>query len=439
MSELHVPYEPREQFLDFHQRGRRFGALMCHRRAGKTVAAVNDVHIRALFTKKKRAKYAYIGPFRQQAKDVAWEYLKEATDHTRKGLPRESELRITLHNNAQITIYGADNPNSFRGLYFDGVILDEYADMRPSIWGEVILPTLMDREGWAIFAGTIKGKNHFWKICERARTSPDWYYKELKASTAGILTPAQLEVMKAEMDEAQYQQEMECDPNAAIPGTYYSELISQLETDGQIADYDYDDRKQVFAACDLGFSDSTAFWFWQLDPDGPVLIDYYENDGQKLEHYVSMLRNKGYDYGDVWLPHDAVSTTLQTGRSTVEQMLQAGFPCKIVPRLKVQHGIDAARKVMQGVRINRDTCYNGVEALRAYRRSWNEKTQQYSNAPMHDWASNGADAFRYFALVTEENMPERLTDDEWAPEGYCLEDLWAERENSNWRSQIIRL
>ena len=439
-NEIALKYEPREQFIPFHQRSSRFAALVCHRRAGKTVACVNELVTRGIFTKKPKSKYGYVGPFRQQAKEIAWEYLKDATEGIRKGPPRESDLRVTLFNGSTITIYGADNPDALRGLYFDGIILDEYGDCKPTLWGEIVLPTLLDRKGWAVFIGTMKGKNHFYKTLERAKTEPSWFHMELKASESGLLDADDLREARAEMTEAQYRQEMECDPNAAVMGTYYSEIIANMERDERMGHFPHNPNELVHVSADLGFSDSTAFWFWQLDSEGPIMIDYYEADGQKLQHYFDMLHGKEYEYADIWLPHDAKAKSFQTGRSTIEQFIQQGLPCKPVPKLAVQHGIDAARLILPTVRFDKK-CANGIEALRAYRRQWNEKTQQFANAPLHDWASNGSDAFRYFALVTDETQAKKVAVQKakvFEPEPFTLDDLWADRED-NWRDGIIRI
>jgi phage terminase large subunit len=437
--DVSIDYEPRSAFIPFHQRDDRWAAMCCHRRAGKTVACIHELLIRALYTKKKRAKFAYVGPFRQQAKEIAWEYLKDATKGVRKGNPRESELKITLPNDATIQLYGADNPDSLRGLYFDGVVMDEYGDCRPSIWGEVVLPTLLDRDGWAVFIGTMRGKNHFYQLLERAKKEPGWFNMTLKADTSGILSHSSLEQARLEMTEEQWQQEMLCNPDAAVQGTYYANLIAKIEKDGQVGDFPFDPNELVHVSADIGYTDSTAFWFWQLTPEGPILIDYYEADGKPVEHYFEVLDDKPYKYAELWLPHDAKATSFQTGRSTVEQFLQKGYPCKVVPKLAVQHGIDAARLILPQVRFNLSTCYAGIEALRAYRRSWNEKVQAFAEKPLHDWASNGADSFRYFSLVTETEMVEPSIEatTSFEPEPYCLEDLWAEKDK--WREGVIRL
>ncbi len=182
--EIRFDYEPRDQFLAFHQREHRFACLVCHRRAGKTVACVNDLIAKALYTPKKSARYAYVAPFYRQAKDVAWQYLKEFGGGAIAKI-RESQLRVELINGSWITLYGADNPDALRGLYLDGVILDEAGDMRPSLWSDVILPTLTDRRGWAVFIGTPKGKNHFWEVYDRSTSDPGWFSMVLKASESG--------------------------------------------------------------------------------------------------------------------------------------------------------------------------------------------------------------------------------------------------------------
>ena len=440
---LQLDYEPRSAFVPFHQRNTRWAALVCHRRAGKTVACIHDLVLRASYTAKKRAKYAYVAPFRQQAMEIAWMYLKDATNGIRKGEPRISDLKITLHNDATIQLYGADNPDSLRGLYFDGVILDEYGDMRPSLWGEIILPTLMDRQGWAVFIGTMKGKNHFYKTLQRAESEPGWHHMQLKGSESGILRDEDLVELRNQLTEAQYEQEIECNPHAAVMGTYYSDLIAAAESNERMGHYPHDPDKTVSVSADLGFTDSTAFWFWQVDEEGPILIDYYEADGETLSHYFEVLNNKGYDYDDIWLPHDAKAKSFQTGRSTIEQFIQQGFPCKPVPKLAVQHGIDAARLMLPACRFDRERCHQGIEALRAYKRTYNEKVQQFSDKPCHDWASNGADAYRYFALCTDDSLALEVRAETKLPllkqPEYRLNELFAEREKSNWRDAILRI
>ncbi|MEE8632095.1 MAG: terminase family protein [Candidatus Bathyarchaeia archaeon] len=446
-KQIEVYYEPRPAFLPFHARQERWACIVFHRRGGKTVGCINDIHTRALYTGKKNARYAYIAPFYRQAKDVAWMYLKDATQDSAVKV-KESELSVELFNGAKITLYGADNPDALRGLYLDGVILDEFGDCRPSLWGEVVLPTLADRKGWAVFIGTPKGKNHFWQVRERAKREKNWFYLEVKASDPGCVLPQEeLDEMRAQMSEAQYEQELECSFEAAVLGTYYAKQISLMEAgriDGkpgepQIGVYKHDVDFPVQAAQDIGYSDSNAIWFWQHRPDGIAIIDYEEHHGEALPFYFELLRNKPYDYETIWLPHDAKAKSLQTGRTTVEQYLNevdddgnSEFPIRIAPRIDVQHGIDAVRFILPHCYIDQANCGDGIEALRAYRRRYDEITKAFSPKPLHDWSSNGADAFRYFALVAKEKIETRsihqiVQQQHYKPPGMTLEALFHDR------------
>ena len=256
-----MQYDPRPQFLPFHLRDKRWAIIVAHRRAGKTVACVVELITRALACKRPNARYGYIAPFYSQAKQAAWMYLKAYAQPLMLEEARESELSVRLYNGAVIRLYGADNPNSLRGTYFDGVILDEFADMKPSVWGEVIRPTLSDRNGWAVFIGTPKGKNAFWDIWDRARKDPNWFRLELKASTTGIIAEAELADAAKTLSEDEYQQEYECSFDAAIKGAIYGKLMREALEAGRIKHVPVDTNLSVHTAWDLGFDDSTAIWF----------------------------------------------------------------------------------------------------------------------------------------------------------------------------------
>lgn len=442
-GEVVIDYVPRRPFIPFHQRSQRFAVMVAHRRAGKTVASINELVARAIYSKKKRPRYAYIGPLLKQSKKIAWEYLKEYSGGLEAKKPSESELSVVLrHNQAEISIYGADNPDAFRGQYFDGIVLDEYGDMSPSVWNTVLLPTLADREGWAVFIGTFKGKNHFYQVFRRSQGldlkegetleyyRANWFNLLLRADESGILSPEELRLQRMEMDEEQYRQEYLCDPNAAVKGTYYAKIISDLEERGQIYDdISWEPDQKVDAVFDLGYTDSTACWFFQRRPGGIALIDYFEAHSQPLRYYFDLLENKGFQYKTIWLPHDARAKSLQTGRSTVEQFLQKGFPIRIAPKLDLQDGINAVRKVLPICHFSAKT-EPGVEALRAYRRAYDDERKVFSDNPQHDWASHGSDAFRYLCLVAKEisgdDLPEKKVIE--PNDSLRLERLFEERE-----------
>lgn len=362
--------------------------MIAHRRCGKTVSCINDLIAKATYTKKSAPRYAYVAPFYRQAKDVAWEYLKEYAAPFIVGKPRESELRVHLFNGAWITLYGADNPDAFRGMYFDGVVIDEYGDMRPKLWSENILPTLADRKGWAVFIGTPKGPNHFKDAWERAVAAGErWFSLMLKASETGILDAEELALMRASMDAAEYEQEFECSFTAAIKGAIYADLLSQYDHQHHL-DLPVDPELPVYASMDIGRSDSTAAWVWQERKDGVAMVHHHDRSGTDPAYWDAWFQQQGFGPArmkKLWLPHDAVAKTFATGRSTIEQFIDRGYTCDKVPNLSKQDGINAARLMIPHTEFSA-RCDDGLSALYSYKRRWNELTKQFTPEAVHDWA-----------------------------------------------------
>ncbi len=392
-----VDYVPRSQFIDFHARDKRWAVIVAHRRAGKTVACVMELITRAIATSKKDARYAYIAPFREQAKTVAWNYLKHyATPVVQDPEAdfRESELAVRLFNGSTARLFGSDNPNALRGMYLDGVVLDEHADMRPNLWGEVIRPTLSDRLGWAVFIGTPRGKNEFWKLYDNAGRDPDWMQVTLRASETGILNADELADARRTMTQSQFEQEYECSFDAAIIGAIYANEI-QAASDRTRA-VPYAPSILVHTAWDIGYGDSPAIWFWQVSYGEVRIIDYYEAAGERIPFYLQMLKSKPYSYDTAWLPHDAANGQL-TGLSVIELLRANGVKAEVLPRLSLEEGINAARMLFPICSFDAVKCSVGLEALRAYQWAYNQRMGETKPTPIHNWASHGADAWRYLA------------------------------------------
>ena len=224
MAEIVIPYTPRPIWRDtIHPAltDNRFAVLVCHRRFGKTVGTVNEMIKKAVLNEKKAPVYAYVAPYRNQAKRVAWEYLKYYTNPIPGRNVNESELYIELPSRcrgspgARLYIIGADHPDALRGIYLDGVILDEYADIKPELWGGVIRPALADREGWAVFIGTPKGQNQFYEMYQHAEKSAGWYSCIYRADETGVLPAEELKDMQVQMTEMEIRQELLCDFTAS--------------------------------------------------------------------------------------------------------------------------------------------------------------------------------------------------------------------------------
>jgi hypothetical protein len=399
-------FDPREAFAPFHERDQRWTCIVAHRRAGKTVATVADLLTCALATGKANARYAYIAPYHAQAKAIAWDYLKRFSAEVAVKVS-EAELSVELPNGARVRLYGADNPDSLRGLYLDGVVLDEYGDMRPNVWGEIIRPLLADRKGWAVFIGTPRGKNHFWEIAQQSKKA-EWLSLELKASRTGLIEAAELADAKAQMTPEQYAQEFECEFEVPALGAIYAAEMSRAKTDKRIGPVPYDPALLVETAWDLGIGDSTAIWFYQAVRGEVHVIDYYENNGQPITHYLSQLAGRPYNYGKHNVPHDAEGRELGTGKSIADLMKAAGFWPTVVKKLSLEAGINAARVLFPRCWFDESKCKPGLDVLMNYRRSFNARLGEFQDEPVHDWASHGADAFRYLAVAySESSKPDK--------------------------------
>jgi phage terminase large subunit len=403
-------YTPRPFQEKLHASLKRFNVLVCHRRFGKTVFAVNETIDQALRNNRKNPQYAYLAPYFAQAKRIAWDYLKDAVKNIPGVVINESELRVDiprpwLGDRIRIMLLGADNPNALRGLYLDGVILDEYAEMVAEIWTQIIRPALSDREGWAIFMGTPKGQNHFYEIYKYARTCglSHWFAALYKASETKIVPQAELDDARALMSEEEYEQEFECSFTAALVGAYFSKQMGAAERDGRIRDLPIDPSLPVRTYWDLGVGDSTVIWFVQRHSREHAyrVVDYLEDSSMPLDFYAKKLKEKGYYYDQHFLPHDGAARELQTGKSRQEFLRSLGVHTQITPKHAVDDGIQAVRMILPMCYFDQKRTERGRECLINYRRKWDEKNKVFSSAPLHDWASHGADGFRTFAMNAE--------------------------------------
>lgn len=439
--EHELDYAPRDVFEDFHERTQRWAVIVAHRRCGKTVSCINDIIFRALNEGKENAQYAYVAPYYSQAKNIAWDYLQR---YAQPALAKanQSELWVELVNGARIKLFGADNPDSLRGLYLDGVVLDEYADMRPRLWGEIIRPLLADRQGWATFIGTPKGHNAFYDVYNNATKDPRWYAKTLRASQTGLLPQSELDDAKAAMSPDQYEQEFECSFEAAILGAFYGKEMRMLTDGGRITQVDYDPMFPVHTAWDLGYSDDTAIWWFQVVFGELRILDYHSSNGHQVSYYTDLIKSKeqefGYKTGTHYLPHDARAKTLASGGKSIIEQISSKIPLtslKIVPSLSLQDGIQATRLALMRSWFDADRCHDGIECLRQYQREYDEDKKVFRDKPKHDWTSHGADAFRMLAIAWKE-------EDKTTPKDHSIRGIVVGKNdvtlNDMWRTPVAK-
>lgn len=395
---------------------------------------------KASYNTRDNPRYGYFAPLYNQAKQIAWQYLKDYAAPFRPKIS-ESALYVELpHNGARVTLYGADNPDSFRGLYFDGIVLDEYGNMRPSVWSEVLLPTLVDRRGWAVFMGTPNGPNHFRDMYDQRRKDPGWYVLRLPYQETGIIPEEDIAAIRELMTDDEFKQEMECSFSASTRGAYFSKEMLAAEESGRITDsLDFDDTPLHFS-CDLGIRDDTSFWGYQERRDGYAMQLSFADNNQSIEYYVDRINAAcslhKVERGTIWVPHDARARSLQTGRTMVEQMMTFGVMPQVVDRVNLNDGIAASRLIFRDVWFHEERCSEGIRALKSYHRKYDEDKKAYSDEPEHDWASHYADAFRCFAMKAERKSlkqkftkeqlleAERLVRARGMHYNFTLEDLW---------------
>ena len=406
-----VLYEPREQFMDYHNRSTRYSVLIAHRRSGKTVALVNDVIVRAQVPSADglRQQHAIMLPTQTQARAVAWVYLKEYTAHLHnypdyKAL--EQHLTITLPDpdnvtkpGATIMLVGAENAERLRGLFLNSCTVDEAADVSPHVINTIIRPALADREGWLTLSGTVKSIDDLlWTTYQTALKLPlEYYTLMLKASESGIIPDRELESLQASMSAEAFAVEFECDVQAAVTGKILLPYLNQQQITK--VPYDYN-ASAPMTAWDLGMSDSTAIWVFQMAGKEVHILAYYQNSGQGLGHYVEWLSKLPYAnrLGAHLLPHDSRVRELGSGVSRIETLRNMGLRnIKIVPKMPKAQQIEAGRMLLPKCWVDEVECAEGLIALRNYSFQFDPKRMVLSQSPLHDKHSNGADAFLYAA------------------------------------------
>lgn len=402
MPEVVIPYRPRQPWQVNLHKGvddHRFSAIVTHRRFGKSVWAVNHLIKKTLTLQRERPRFHYIAPTFTMAKSTVWDYVQHYSAPIPGHKPNQAELRIDYPNGGQLRLLSADNPDSMRGIYSDGAVFDEFGMQPPKVFSEVMRPALSDRQGWAVFLGTPNGKNQFYDVMQHAKADPSWFWAIHKASETGIIPAEELELARRTMTQDEYDQEFECSFEAAVKGAIYASELAAARQSGRVQRVPVDPILPVDTDWDLGVGDSTAIWFSQSLRSGEVrLVDYYEASGEGLPHYAKVLKDKGYTYGTHWAPHDIQVKELGSGRSRLETAHTLGITFQIAPNIPIEDGIHAARMLIPRCWFDAEKCKAGLEALQHYRRDFNTRLNEFKPTPVHDWASHGADAFRYLAV-----------------------------------------
>lgn len=415
MTDLTIPYnfKPRDYQLPIFKaidNGVKRIIMVWHRRAWKDKACFNIMVKKAV---ENVGIYYYVFPTYSQWKKAVWDWIDKDWWKTLKHIPdaiikrkNDTEMKVELTNGSIIQIVGSDNVDSIVWTNPIGIIFSEYSLQNPTAW-DFLRPILAENWWWAIFNFTPRWDNHAKELLDMAQWNDKWLVSIQTVDDTHAISPETLEAERKEIilkngwSDAIFQQEYYCSFDAWINGSYYAEILTELEKANHRTAVPYDPALDVFTAWDLWINDSTAIWFWQRLGKEIRVIDYYEHNWEGLSHYVWVLRDKWYRYWTVWLPHDAQARSLQTWKTVEEKMYEYWFKdIQIVPKLWVLDGINSARAILPYCYFDREKTMEWWKMLKNYHKEFDDKHQSFK-WPLHDWASHGADAFRYLAVVNE--------------------------------------
>lgn len=384
----------------------RFSVIMAHRRWGKTVLLLVHLILSALTLKKRNPVFWYVAPFQKQAKEVAWQYLKDFMSPLPQVKISETELSISIdlgdgYGKRTIRLVGVDDgAESGRGVYLDGVVLDEMGQIKRGVWESVIRPALSDRKGWAVLTGT-PAVGYWQEMFQFAKGSDEWKvfdYSDAR-STKIIDGDELISLEKSSDDLPKFRREYYGEWITGDIGSYYLENLSRLQDAGKISDQViYNPKLPVVASWDLGLNDKTVVWFAQYDPsqDKLALIDYWEKRGVvDYRHALSDVEQLGYKIDLMVIPHDSSKRT-GTGDDTVKKVFENKYRVLRIPKTGNKlTDITIVKNYFNNLLFNSEKCHKGIVALYNYRSALNKKTDQLSLVPMHCDAS---DSFRYMIM-----------------------------------------
>jgi len=407
-------------FWEYMENGGKRAVEVAHRRWGKDDVAL---HFTATASMERPGNYWHMLPQYNQARKVIWDAVNPKTGKKRidEAFPEEirkhtrrQEMSIELKTGAIWQLVGSDNYNAYIGSPPVGIVLSEWAVANPMAWA-FLSPILEENGGWAAFIYTSRGNNHGRSMFEHAEKTESWFAERLNAYETPVFTGEQLKTIKKEyialygpeLGLAMFNQEYLCSWEGAVLGAYLSAQITEAREEGRITKVPYNKGIEVDTAWDLGVDDSMAIWFFQPIGKSFNVIDYYEASGYGLEHYAKVLKDKGYFYGNHWMPHDAEQremTNSEIAKSRKEVAEGLGIkPIRVVQRARnmdiiIQVHIPAMRNIISLCWFDEEKCKLGIYALENFKAEYDEKRKVLSNRPLHDWASHGASAFRTFAV-----------------------------------------
>jgi len=403
-----LDFKPRpwQQFALNKMSQSRFNALVVHRRGGKTFLSVGDQADKLIHCPYKNPVGLYAAMTYSQAKKIAFQYYKDFFKNFPGFKASEKDLTVEFSRASDVVKFylaGTENIDSLRGPYADDAILDEYAFQPKSIYDKLIIPMLSDRKGSVKLISSVNGRNDFYNKFQEFKMymeqgDPNYFALNLNVLETGALPQSEIEIVKKAMSEEAYRQEYLNDFGAGDSSTYYGTYMEKARNEFRITRVPYDMNFPVDVFFDLGMSDMTAIWFRQTVGREFRYINYMQDTGKNIPYWVNELRKTGYTLGRVVIPHDGATREISSGKTRQEAFRDSGLITEIQKRQKIPDRIEATRNHLPKCVFDADLTMKGVNCLENYRKKWDDRNGVYSDKPVHNEYSHGADAFGYSAL-----------------------------------------
>lgn len=418
-----------------------------HRRFGKDEVFL---HWAAVAAHQRPASYWHMLPEYSQGRKAIWTAVNPHSGIRRIDEVFPQELRANTNDNEMFIrfkcgstwqVVGSDRYDTAVGSPPAGVTFSEWALSNPAAWA-YLGPILAENNGWAAFITTSRGRNHAKAMLDMARTNKEWFAEVLTVEDTGAIPLHIVEAQRQEYHaifgeeagDALIEQEYFCSFEAAVLGSYWGKMLAQAELDGRICKVDVDRSLPVDAAWDIGYDDAMAIWCFQvvLGPNGrPIInmVDYYEQSGQGFDHFCDWMAERKYQ-GIDWVPHDAKVHEVGApgARSRIETLKRLGKPigrtAALVPDQRLMDGINAARLTIPFARFDSQRCAKGLDCLREYKAEWDADARVFRKTPAHNWASHGADAWRYLSLSWKQPRPDPVVDPIRGASEMTMEEAW---------------
>lgn len=393
----------------FHSNKRNF-IFLKPRQCGKDFECLNIVK-QSLLTRPQRV--AYVFPTYAMARGAIWRGMSVQGVNTMDYFPEEitrknnTEMIVTFLNGSQLQFFGSDNYNRLRGYTFHGAVFSEYAYQDPRGYMDVVSPILANSGGWAIFASTPNGKNHYWDLYQQALKDTDnWYINKQTVDDTKHLSKEQLDIERKKLSYEMFMQEYYCSFEVGVEGSVYSKYVNDMYLTHRIGDVLYDPSYLVHTAWDLGVqekSDTTVITFFQIIGNTIRVIDSYENFREGSAHYVKVVKNKPYVYGYHFFPHDGKNFEWGSGQTRLTQVESLGLQVTGIPKIRTKMvGIEKVRTTLPRMYIDEVRNEKLIKALNTYHYKWDKDKLRYlDHEPVHDWSSNFCDSIMYACLGLE--------------------------------------